>query len=152
MGDKSSAMGHWLDLLDNSPQDLQPPLHNTSLFQNITNFWSYLSAAQQEIETASALSDQFTATHPEMYSTDTSAQDRLTAAQKEVMTVMQEEAYNETSIAMAMGELEDAVQEVENLDKAVHLGLENGNLTGHRAGTPLGTRAWPRRGRHLPVG
>ncbi|KAK3176117.1 hypothetical protein OEA41_007439 [Lepraria neglecta] len=50
--DKYQAMGHWLDRLDNSPEELQLQLSNISLKGDVDRFWSILKDADNLLDMA----------------------------------------------------------------------------------------------------
>ena len=109
--DKYQAMGHWLDRLDNSPEELQLPLSNISLKGDVERFWAILKDADNLLDMAETFRQE--ADVRRLFNADSGLANQFIEAQEELERLSFEEAYEMQMMRDAQRKLEAEIGNVE---------------------------------------
>ena len=104
-------MGHWLDRLDNSPEELQLPLSNISLKGDVERFWAILKDADNLLDMAETFRQE--ADVRRLFNADSGLANQFIEAQEELERLSFEEAYEMQMMRDAQRKLEAEIGNVE---------------------------------------
>ena len=106
--EKHSPMGKWLDNVDQSPEELNVPLSNTTLKADIAHFWTRLNNAKVLLDKAWDLqsSDEV----KQMFTYNPSMGDDLKDATNELQRLYQDTPYLKDDIRTAHTKLDEAIR------------------------------------------
>ncbi|KAL9101451.1 MAG: hypothetical protein Q9163_003282 [Psora crenata] len=114
MGDsRSDAMGHWLDKLDHSPEQLRVPLAETSYPSEIEAYWSALRRAADMLHNSHVFMDEVRKEESDI-SADGERRfaEKLAEAERKLQYVIQgEDPANKDHLGEAVSKLDQAIQE-----------------------------------------